>query len=777
MKKMLYCLCLPLLGLLSDTAAAMGLTVPDYDASYSFLTSMFGYIPGVLTKYAETADPVLKGPLIELNYAVMILGGVFILYALVVSTIKTAHEGEMLGKQWNSVWIPIRSALGVALLLPAGTTQTATGTYAGYSIAQAIVMWIVIQGISIADTVWANVACALYLGEAVTVGSPAAMPADDMNAAMGQLFTNLVCSAGLASVEGLGTHVTQWKSKKHWNFTDPANGGYFGTKDDQYPCGRIAFPGDPSNNEEAATVTAVNDAVGSLGTSASVLVNDMNAQGYILTDPQTMGFQSDITDQASNYISTVSNGIKADGNEKKPDAPSGNDASSNQLASACTANGQPNDPTVAFGGGWIMAGAYYLSMVKEAQATAKSQDDHNDPNPQNVSPPSVTSYSTSKINQVLMDDQFTQWQLYTNTAAALANNASVSGLSDTLGDALSYTPPTFGGNIPPLRIINSLNHIVDGISKALSNFILSWSTLLTGSHCGTSGIINGTLGQCNPIATIQAFGNATLDVIELLYVVMITGWIALGIVAFILPCCNPFSISIPWIISIVSPIAFALIGTLISSGMVMAYYVPMIPFIVFTFSGIGWLISVVEAMVAAPIVALGILHPEGHEVYGKAEPAVMLLISTFLKPVLLIVGFIASTELVVIAVALVNTAFAIMTPQMLSGYLVGILTVIAVIALYTLLIWMAVQKSFTLIHVIPDRALRWIGHYDQFGIGPSEQELQMSKRSMDEAGGQAGGAAKSTSDGQMKAADMKKARDAERAEKAAKASSIVLGGI
>ncbi len=31
--------------------------------------------------------------------------------------------------------------------------------------------------------------------------------------------------------------------------------------------------------------------------------------------------------------------------------------------------------------------------------------------------------------------------------------------------------------------------------------------------------------------------------------------------------------------------------------------------------------SVIEAMVAAPIVALGITHPEGHEAFGKGEHA------------------------------------------------------------------------------------------------------------------------------------------------------------
>ncbi len=533
MKKMLHWLCLPFLCLLSNTAFAVGLTVPLYDASQAFLSSMFGTIPGVLV--GGDTPPVLKGPLVELNYAVMILGGVFILYALVVSTIKTAHEGEMLGKQWNSVWIPIRSALGVALLLPAGTTQTATGTYAGYSIAQAVVMWIVIQGISIADTVWANVACALYLGEAVTVGTPIANISNDaVTAAMGTLFTDLVCSSGLASVEGLGTEATKWQSDSHWNFTDPNNGGYFGTGNNQYPCGRIEFPEDPKSNEDNATVTAVNDAVTQLSRSASQFVGDMNANDYVLTSVQTSNFQKNIIDQATNYTNTVADGIQADKNEKDDTpTPSGDDTFGGALSSLCNGDGAPVNPTIAFGGGWLMAGAYYLSMAKQAQSTAVTKDDNDDSNnAKSVGPPEVTSYDSGAISNKLMPDLNTQWKLYVNTASDVSKITSSTTLSGILSDGFTYTPPGAGRTFGQ-PLMNTINDIINKLADAMTGFISGWTTLVTGNHCGPSAIMDGTLGQCNPIASIQAFGNYTLDIIEVSYGIIIVGWLAFGLVAFI----------------------------------------------------------------------------------------------------------------------------------------------------------------------------------------------------------------------------------------------------
>ncbi|EPN9163643.1 DotA/TraY family protein, partial [Escherichia coli] len=51
----------------------------------------------------------------------LVLGGVLAAYVLISGTMVTAHDGEMLGKKWSSMWLPIRTALGTAMLLPMPT--------------------------------------------------------------------------------------------------------------------------------------------------------------------------------------------------------------------------------------------------------------------------------------------------------------------------------------------------------------------------------------------------------------------------------------------------------------------------------------------------------------------------------------------------------------------------------------------------------------------------------------------------------------------------------
>lgn len=72
------------------------------------------------------------------------ISGALAAYTLIAGTMQTAHDGEMLGKRWSSMWLPIRVTLGTAAVVPA----------VGYCVAQMFAAWMVIQGIGMADQVW-----------------------------------------------------------------------------------------------------------------------------------------------------------------------------------------------------------------------------------------------------------------------------------------------------------------------------------------------------------------------------------------------------------------------------------------------------------------------------------------------------------------------------------------------------------------------------------------------------------------------------------------------
>jgi len=168
------------------------------------------------------------------------------------------------------------------------------------------------------------------------------------------------------------------------------------------------------------------------------------------------------------------------------------------------------------------------------------------------------------------------------------------------------------------------------------------------------------------------------------------------------------------------PVVAFFITLLFAFGITLAYYVPLIPYIVFTFAAVAWFITVIEAMAAAPIVALGIAHPEGHDTLGKADAAVLLLVSVFLRPSLMILGFVVGIIMSYVLVILLNSGFMAVSdavigfsrtndsPGDFSGF-AGLVAPFFMMGVYVSLYVGLIQASFSFIYILPDRVLGWIG--------------------------------------------------------------------
>lgn len=245
------------------------------------------------------------------------------------------------------------------------------------------------------------------------------------------------------------------------------------------------------------------------------------------------------------------------------------------------------------------------------------------------------------------------------------------------------------------------------------------------------------------------------------------------------------------------PLFLAWIGVMLSIGFITAYYVPFLPYMIFTFGAIAWLLAVIEAMVAAPLVALGVTHPEGSQAFGKSEGAIMILMNVFLRPSMMVIGFIAGIIMTFVSVWVINAGFANTMifiqgqPAMDSGQYAaismqaqhqttlqqaqnvssmdtgysswaGIYAFFFCIVIYTTMYLTVVQKAFTLIAILPDKVLRWIGgqpeNIGQEAAGWAEE----SKKAVTDAGGatEKGGqqiAQKSTAKAKEKAQALKDA--------------------
>ncbi len=235
------------------------------------------------------------------------------------------------------------------------------------------------------------------------------------------------------------------------------------------------------------------------------------------------------------------------------------------------------------------------------------------------------------------------------------------------------------------------------------------------------------------------------------------------------------------------PLLIAWTGVMASIGFTTAYYVPLLPYTLFLFGVMAWLMAVVEAMVAGPIVALGITHPEGHDAFGKGESAIMILLNVFLRPSMMIIGYIVGISLSYITVWMLNAGFghaiSFMTDNLgttggtgkpkftyevkagdfsdvipetglkdkpVTGNMVpeasasdygiqysnwaAIYAYFFSVLLYTSAYLVMVQKSFTLIANLPDRILRWLGSQSESYGGETAQWGDEMKGQVKDAG-------------------------------------------
>lgn len=231
----------------------------------------------------------------------------------------------------------------------------------------------------------------------------------------------------------------------------------------------------------------------------------------------------------------------------------------------------------------------------------------------------------------------------------------------------------------------------------------------------------------NPILVLRQSGIRLLNTSSMLYHSGLTYmWIS-GLVSYVASNWSPIAGAAMSTFTWAASLATAMIAAMMAMGAMLAYYFPMIPYLVFTFATIQWLILTVEAMTAAPLMALGILHPEGnHEIFGHSSMGIAMLSTVFLRPSLMIVGYFAATLMCYVVVLLINAGFFFAAGSMMSGDTTtgSVFGCVVVWMMYLNTVMIAINKAFSLIYHIPDHVTRWIGIQD---AGTADVEQMMGK--------------------------------------------------
>lgn len=263
----------------------------------------------------------------------------------------------------------------------------------------------------------------------------------------------------------------------------------------------------------------------------------------------------------------------------------------------------------------------------------------------------------------------------------------------------------------------------------------------------------------NPIVALASMGTYYINFVGKMWLQMIMQTVNLVL--------SMIGILMLPLLVMTAPVIVGWAVIMLGIGMTTAYYVPLVPYMIFTFGAIAWFMAVIEAMVAAPVVALGIIHPEGHDAFGKGEAAIMILMNVFLRPAMMIIGYIAAISLSYVGVWLLNASFDhavnFMQPgsdiedgglmngvnqaapsigTVSAGYTewAGIFAYFFSILLYTMMYMTIVEKAFTLIAVLPDKVLRWIGGQPESHGQDAAQWMADTKGKVEKGGEKSGDA-------------------------------------
>lgn len=182
-------------------------------------------------------------------------------------------------------------------------------------------------------------------------------------------------------------------------------------------------------------------------------------------------------------------------------------------------------------------------------------------------------------------------------------------------------------------------------------------------------------------------------------------------------------------------VALAASVPVIVLGLMFAVYIPFLPFTIFLFSSVGWFITVIESIIAAPIIASGIAKPQGHDFLGKAQQVVMMLATVFIRPVCIILGFVMATFLFLGACYLFDMIYF----PFIENYVKLVtlnqnglsLAVIILMLMYGYLILSVVRYCFSLTFMLPSYISKWIGLAPL--SGGEEESVESVESSMKEA--------------------------------------------
>lgn len=715
----------------------------------------------------STSPTVLAHVLGYTNVIAMILGCVIMGYVILGGAVNTAASGELLGRSWSSVWLPMRTTIAFGAIMPASDGESV------FSVAQSLVMWMVILGSNSGTWIWEKGAAELKIGGAV-ISSTSFYDAeqyrtvvDVMNcvAARRNMYIDVGDSDEVAN--GIGVASGPFGIK---NVGISASGitnlpGDFSSID-FFDCGTITSPLNTSANRSEGEATdnaansegerfwfsrtptewerkVVNDFRTSVKTALPVYLNATAASIYSL---QASGFSAKSIDavltETAEKRGEKGKAIIKELNEMAVAYRSLEDSYTKyygDVSKSITENkaAQKYFEDQLKTGGWMRAGAWFfeasrfqglsMTLMSEVGNVGAKSSANGVGLVCNFSENAPGIFFAHKYVAKKLGGCEEKLQKLAEHLALLPavekyaqkyGVKSSGAISSPVGKAVKISGKTETGDLDP-KVINTL--AMSGGQVVMN--ALAWlgcdNATGGGNVTKCKAMTTDTSGMTSPFTMLSSIGHGLIQLSTTMW------WICLGLIAVaggiggsVLSLGGGGAVSAAGYYIVAS--VTAALGGFIAMGFMFAYVLPFMPVMAWIMIIIGYLITVVEAVAAAPLAVIMMATPEGEGLSGaNMQRAIQLINAIILKPSLAIVGLFAAMTMGYVAFALINNLFWTVASMQNSGAMIGFL---ATMSIYTALCYKCVQAMIDIMHRIPNDILEWMagGVSREFGSNISE---------------------------------------------------------
>lgn len=743
-KLMLYPLLILVFTLAISAAHAGNFWKPEggsEDLSIRIISYVFGKVVDDIYNgsISEQKNHILSLLLGTMNAGILVIGMIIMAYTYISGAVHTAKDGEWLGKKWDTTMVPLRTAGGMAMLLP---------TVAGYSFLQIVLIWCGLQAAGLGGKLW-SVGSSFVANEHF-MAPPYLAP----NKTAKQAFLMIACqqagdqfdmkitpvwsdeqvtfkAAGSASAQSAGFCGTlRWSSTSLGTMVGSVAKDFFGCDsilspddacrttvadvvkgkpEDMFNMAQMKGFNGPTDGMfnkdnldnfnkamELAHAKIIKDMLAGTGSFQDQL--DLNKMAKAMLDTTDETKSKLFPDVAGSYSQTISRVQKQYEIELMAKVRENTKLylfDNNKTSAQLWTDRMKNQMLY---GGWIQAGAFYMKVgnLNNTFQNAINGAIH-------------TTYTLP--NMAGMQNEFQN-----SAYAAYLNNIEQAVLgSNDLASKIDSNPPRNGLFADARKLWTS---VTDGISTGLLKFAKV-------GKIGAYGL--------DPLVELKSIGDTTIVAAEAM---LVGGASALSASSRD----EKGGKSADGGDSVMSMVLAAAVGAMLSMGMFLGIILPMMPYVFWVTGVAWWLISFVEAVIAAPIWAIAHMHPDGHDIAGKGSPGYMFVLSILVRPALMVIFLFTAMLLIKPIMAFINEGFFQAISNMTEGSLVGVMTVLGTLILYSGIATKMIMMVFGLINTGPDNIMHWIGGSSAVGTQANNTAGNI-QQGVDVAGGQAAGSA------------------------------------